>query len=445
MLPGEYQMLFRNPVRLHRFVWVAATWIAGVCATVLLSDVCLAQNSATPQKESQEIDRHVASLANDSYRVRQNAKQSLWSLSQDSRSLSTVVVALDEATRSLDLEQRETAVRLLQDIRLAEVEKQLARLVDPATNANEIELPFWNRYRQTAGDDQPARFLFAKIARQYFPVMEWLERSEQVNASRSQGRWAVRDLTLQNTAQAKANTSKLARLAHLGHLFDPYSIAADDAALWALLLCTDQPERKLGLAGLSTRVTLALTRTGGGPVIVDQSESRVIKRIIGQWVARDHGTGLDRERLLIALKHDCVPQAAELCHHVLQDRFAAPSAHAMALLSASVLERPELEQILLAWTGDERTAHVWQLIASRKTTIRTQVSDVAVALLLHHRGIDPREVGFEELQADPLTVFREHSLGFADPASRKSAYQKAQALVGNVLESSSSSSVSSVD
>jgi hypothetical protein len=102
----------------------------------------------------------------------------------------------------------------------------------------------------------------------------------------------------------------------------------------------------------------------------------------------------------------------------------------MALLCASTLGRPHLERLLVERVSDNRTAHVWQLIASRKIKIRTQVSDVAVALMLHQQGIDPRNAGFAELQADPFVVFREHSLGFSSESERRNAYVKAQKLLG---------------
>ena len=78
---------------------------------------------------------------------------------------------------------------------------------------------------------------------------------------------------------------------------------------------------------------------------------------------------------------------------------------------------------------DDRVAHGWQMIPSQKTRIRTEVRDVALAVLLHHHGVDPRSVGFEQLQADPLLLYRDHSLGFADQAARSDCRRRAELVL----------------
>jgi hypothetical protein len=137
----------------------------------------------------------------------------------------------------------------------------------------------------------------------------------------------------------------------------------------------------------------------------------------------------DRERLLILMRYRCDETASQLCRDVLSDLNAAASTQVTALLCGLALGRSDIESQALLRLEDDRTAHVWQLIASRRKRIRTQVGDVALVVLLHQHGIDPRTVGFDELQADPRLVFRDHSLGFPDDRSRRDCRRRAMELL----------------
>ncbi|MFK8115422.1 MAG: hypothetical protein AB8B91_24710, partial [Rubripirellula sp.] len=135
------------------------------------------------------------------------------------------------------------------------------------------------------------------------------------------------------------------------------------------------------------------------------------------------------ERLLASMRYQCRVLVSELCDGVFQDPQSPAATQVTALLCAAAIGRNDIELQARNKLQDERTAHVWQLIAARKTKIRTQVRDVALALLLQHHGIDPRKAGFTELQADPLLVFRDHSLGFADEEARQRALTEAFRLL----------------
>ncbi|QDT10890.1 hypothetical protein [Planctomycetes bacterium K23_9] len=396
---------------------LGASYFGGCLCGVLLSLMTTATSAdelATGDLSS--IDRLVTQLDHDSYTVRRQSKRRLFELTQSPETKEYSVQAIVQATKSPILEIHENASRLLLEIELAEVERQLSRLMDVTVAADAIDLPFWNRYRKMAGSDLDARRLFAKTLRQHDAAIRLLAQYDPVTK---------RDSVLHRNTPAYPRWQ-------LARLLNPHTIAADDAVLWTIHLCADDRTLPLGLAGLSTQTMLVLSQNEGGPQIGNSGEAAVLRRVVGNWIAKDRGTGLQRERMLIALKYQCDQQARALCDQVLGDRFASASAHSMALLCASKLKRSDLRELLRQWIGDDRTAHVWTLIASRKAKIRTQVGDVALALLLHHHGIDPRQAGFHDLQADPRTIFREHSLGFSDQATRSAAYKTAAELIQSV-------------
>jgi hypothetical protein len=348
-----------------------------------------------------QLSLWVESLGDDSFHTRQNAARRLLAgvtVSQPHCPSSCAVIeALQAGLSHPSLEVRMASQRTLKSIDQAIFDYQIDQLRNPHVDPQSIALVGWDRFAQLAGCDAPARALFARMAIRY----------PQVVAHLASERGGVTGETA-------------ARLAGL----DPHRLSPGDASGWALLLSLAASSPQPGNVNLSAAITVSLSSSALGPAIDSRNDALVIRRLINGWL-RTHADNVTRETLLIAMRYQCHDQARELCERVIVDPAALPSCQAIALLCAAVLQRPDLEQVLINRLSDQRTAHVWQLIASRRTRIRTQVRDVALALLLRHHQIDPREVGFDELQAHPFLVFREHSLGFANEEARQQAYHKA--------------------
>ena len=79
---------------------------------------------------------------------------------------------------------------------------------------------------------------------------------------------------------------------------------------------------------------------------------------------------------------------------------------------------------------DRRVCQIWQIMASRRRAVQTQLGDTALALLMYCRGIDPRDAGYLDLQADPLNVYREQSLGFETENQRSKAHRIGLLMLG---------------
>ena len=178
------------------------------------------------------------------------------------------------------------------------------------------------------------------------------------------------------------------------------------------------------------RLAQALVHSGLCPRFKSSQQTYLFKRLVEHWLETLPASTSRADQLTIAMRYRCHKTAHYLCDQVFVSRTSPAATTATALLCASKLSRSDLRSLLAKYIDDHRTSHVWQLIASRKTKIRTQVRDVALALLLHHEKLDPREFGFIELQADELTLYRDHSLGFADESSREQAHRIARKRLG---------------
>ena len=299
------------------------------------------------------------------------------------------------------MEVRAASRRLLNEMQLARRDGQLERLMNPRCPADTIAIAGWSMFCRIAGDDMHARRLFSRLSQRHPDALNRLDRNEH-----PEGQPPLCGL-------------------------DPWRMSADDTAGWALLLLSESGRCKDRNRTFNSRLGTALSCSPMGPSVNGRADARVLQRLIDHWLRIPAERHAQRDRLLIAMRYGCHAAAAELCGQVLNDRTAAPSTEVTALLAAGALHRSDLELQAMARLHDSRTAHVWQLIASRKVKIRTQVRDVALAVLLHHRGIDPRQAGYRDLQADPSLIYRDHSLGFPDTSARR----EAQATSVNLLAS----------
>lgn len=398
----------------------------GSVQLVLIAMLVAPSLPALGQRSPRSVEQLIGDLDHESFATRQAAANALrsaglrgWQQTRGPDSESTgrestgrestdtgshaddpVASALHAAARHDSLEVRMAASRILDDLATAAHDAELERLLNPHCEASTIRLDHWLAFVALVGDDMPARNSFATISRRlgvspYSPP-ESQDASIRIKQSREQ--------------------------------LDPYSLDPADTTAWMLLLMLDL-EQCESLSHMTPRLAIALSHCPMGPTVPGSYEGVVLGRLIDRWVFQAGHLCGDRERLLIAMRYDRRQAARTLCGRVLEDDAAPAATVVTGLLVASVLGQNEIERHAVGRLEDDRVAHVWQMIPAKKTRIRTEVRDVALALLLHHRGIDPRDAGFAELQADPLLRYRDHSLGFPDTPSRLECRRRADQLL----------------
>lgn len=368
---------------------LAVAWVA--------PDLAAAEND--PQIQSPELQGWVEALGSESFHRRQEAARRLRDHAmQVDAGGEAVATALRTGLADASMEIRIASRRLLQAIELSHFDHQIDQLLNPRVPPDRITIAGWASFSEMTGTDFAARCLFSRLALRHHEILGAMESP------------------LADDDPPAAD------------LPDPYTLRSDDAVSWALVLLIDSHGRAFQPTGEFSKVTIALSNPSTGPNLHDSHDTAVLRRMISHWIGAHPGRGTLRQRILIAMRYACDQRAGELCDRVLADPDALPSSQVTAMLAAAVLQRPNLRSQLVARLSDDRTAHVWHLIATRQTKIRTQVRDVALALMVHLHQTDPREVGFKELQADPLLIFRDHSLGFASDEARTAAHQRAAKL-----------------
>lgn len=378
-----------------------------VCVAWVLTDHALGQVGTSPEeKVSRRTHRSakqlVEQLSHDRYHTRASATRELIerAISGDHSEQENVTASLEQGLHAHSFETREACQRILDEISIARCDQQLKRLLNPRCRPDSIKISGWELFCGIAGDDIDARKFFARLVEHHPDTLNQLQR--------------IRDLD--PTESLFAN-------------LDPWRIHAENSAAWALLLLAESERCKYKSLPFNSRLGTALSCSPMGPAVSRCSESRVLRRLIAHWIQMHEQRHAQRDRLLIAMRYGCHDAAAEICARILDDRSATPATEVTALLAAAALRRNDLELQTRLRLHDSRTAHVWQQVTSRKVKIRTQVKDVALAVLLYHHGLDPRQAGYRDLQADPSFVYRDHSLGFPNPDARLAAQKEAVNLL----------------
>ena len=351
------------------------------------------------------IDVLVSQLGSDVYRQRARASESLRelgaSLQDRPDKLFLLTSRLRAAANNRMLEIAIEIEHVIESIMEQSFEYEHAKLLDSSALGSDVSIHHWKEFKSIVGADINARRFFAGLA------------------MRNPNFFQVRSDVSEPT------TGRLT----LSPLI-PYSLDCDDAIGWATLLLLDCHNNSQSSLALRSRILMSLAHSNLGPHIRGDCNDQPLLRLLRHWVLKNHGSAFACERLLVAMRYGFHDMAEELVHDHFACDASVPAWRATAILAATRLciqpdnsLSPSLHNALHSHLSDSRVVHIWQVAPSKRTWIRTQLRDVALACLLFRSGIDPREVGFSELQAHPWLLYRDHSLGFASEAERERAHR----------------------
>lgn len=342
----------------------------------------------------------VQALASGTYRRREVARERLLRGGDASRA------ALVAGLSSPDLEVRTASRELLTELAETEQERQIARLLAGSAAGQPIDLPGWKLFSAAVGDAPPHRVLFAQIVRSHAPSLAWLEQLGAIDPDRSHDQM----LSEMNSFLP----------------IDITAISQGDPDQWGLLLlAASQPELRAAPV-LSSRLRGGLLNPAVAERLLASTHQATLRLLIGNWLEVSSERYINESMLKISLAYECGGIATRLAIRTLQTRQATPASVVAAMTSLARLE-PEMARRELPRAVDD--VRVWHIVATRRGPIRSQVGDVALALLLYLDNRDPREAGFDSLEADPQTIYRDYSLGFDDETRRRRAHERAQQLL----------------
>lgn len=357
--------------------------------TLLLATVAIAAGcSAAAWVMAAPPDDWVQQLGSDSYAQRRRARSELLTAGQDARE------ALERGRDAADLEIRKQSAAILSELQHGRFETELRRMQTATAAGQHYQLPGWSEFRDLVGDDRQTRTLFVAMTRHF------------------------RQPLAQLSSGSLDKTTALQGLQHQTADLDPVA--------WGLLLLLNQQPGD-GTCLLNHHVRESLNQARVRSALQASAHAVVLRRLVARALDQQVDRSADRTWMRIAVQWDCRPQAVALARRATRPGHgASPACTATGLAVLTRFAPHDARPLLLQAIDDQRTCQVWQIVAASRRRLQTQVSDVSLAMLLYLEGVDPRSVGFADLQADPLTIYSEHTLGFEDDAKRRAAFESAR-------------------
>ncbi|QDS93661.1 hypothetical protein FF011L_24340 [Roseimaritima multifibrata] len=333
------------------------------------------------------------------FHARIRARDELLRMSTDA------IPALYKGIQFPDLEIRKQSASLLKELQVSNYEREVQRMLQSDEAGLEYELDGWDAFRQSVGDSKGTRQLFGQFARRYRQELSLLE----------------------------SNTTNLGDLSDLNWPEDPHAFLSGrigidaskiDPIEWAwqiYLVCQDAPFKCVR----THRLRNGLCTERVHQRLHKSQHEQGLRSLVAAFL--DHQQSVDSALLQIAIRWNCKSSGIRLARLALAPHTTASPRTVSTSLSFLARHAPdEGKTYLLQALEDHRPAQTWRILARSRRRVLTQVDDIAFALLLHQEGIDPRDVGFTDIEADAYWIYQDHTIGFSSDQERKRTHEAAR-------------------
>lgn len=332
--------------------------------------------------EPREIVRLVQQLSDPDFKRRAQAERTLRTIQHPDK--------LREALAKADLETR---VRLERIITLVEQRFRADRLARFLSRTENSELPGWDRFSDIVGDSDAMRAYYVQL----WQTEPLLMRSIELPASEFSKALDQRVGEVQGTRPPESP--------RLEYTFAALFFASGDTRLTQSEVKTDLLAKGIG----SRAPFLKLLGT--------PTEPTTLRKLVARWISHSNGTPLQRLSLAFQLEF---PEGIEPARALVAERELAPQIRAYSLLALARFGSREDEAAVATFLDDAGLVHRDEY---QGQTWTVQTRDIALAVLWHFAGEDPRKHGFQRLITNPRHVFVTNSLSFPTDELRLEAQQ----------------------
>ena len=380
----------------QRFAFLAS-WLVVFGFSMPASTGERAGESASAQPTS-VLRRLVEQLGDTSYAVREEAAKRL--VSHGLAAKGVLKEALDDA----DLEVRIRAQHILACVRQSELEARLAAFIADVDGREDHNLPGWAPYKELVGGSRDARKLFAEMIRSEASLLTAYEKG---SADLPQ-LFAARMASMQPHVVGVVNRTN--------------EIPAPTMA--TLLLIGADKIVEQNSSGMSRLYSL-LNQPTARHVITAGKHASLLTELLEEWVTSDNST-VTHFGMMLVLKYDLKEAGLQQAKKVIS-RHAATSSSILpyAIIAVGKYGGEEHASLLESLLGNKTVCHTWTNRALKKDgSIKIQVRDVALAMILHVTGRDLARYGFKLLRQNPETLYYIYTFGFVDDKEREAAHAK---------------------
>ncbi len=336
----------------------------------------------------------VRQLGDDSFDVRQRASKELLRLGLRARG------ALQAGVEDADPEIRRRCKELLPAVLEADRKAQLDAFLADKEGKHKHNLPGWERYRKVAGDDAAARAFYVSLLRHDMNFLADVEKDPARAGERcsEQCHELFGRLMYGGTPGIRAPLELAAVAEVLLVAGDPRVHMPPECRPWVSTLFYQEPV----LAALRGR------------------ERTPFRKLVVAWMERqteDEDAAL--QMFLVTTQTLNLKEGLDLGLRVLRDRPVKSRGLAGALVTVGKLGGPEHRAALEPLLKDVTV--VGSFAVGRERGI-TQVRDVALAMLIHVTGQDPKTYGFAFSRRYAYLKFHPNFLGFTTDSEREKAF-----------------------
>ncbi|HUT10720.1 MAG TPA: PQQ-binding-like beta-propeller repeat protein [Thermoguttaceae bacterium] len=380
------------------------------CRPLLLIGVCsawpaLAQTppAAPNEPAASQIEALVERLGDDSYEARQRASQDLAALGLKARD------ALHAGLKHADAEVRRRCRWILQDVLETDFQNRLKAFLADKEGKRQHDLPGWERYRQTIGEDQSARELFAQMLKEEAPL-----------------------LISSATGAEPAAEGLMLRISQVySSMVVPYQQQRREPSLAtsaALLFVSSDPESNLPqeLLDHSCLATLA-QRPAFTEALTQGPHQAAARKLLGRWIILPTGINVLDTKLRLAMQYD-LQEGLALALRAMRKKEAHSHSRVYGVMALGQLGGKPYAAVLAQSLADK--SEIGRRTVNGKS-MSIELRDVVLAWLIHVTGQSHADYGLaqagEEFKRMAENKNRHMSTtycAFDDEAAREKALEK---------------------
>jgi hypothetical protein len=359
--------------------------MAAVVAAVCLSPQLLpAVDAPTAEQIKQLIER----LGHEEFAEREQAGQQLVKLGLPAYKL------VEGAVGHQDREIRYRAARILAQIREADLNRRLDEFLKGKDAEGEFPIPSWGLFKKRYEDSAAARQMFVEMQKAEPELLDALEHDPK-SVGDQLGQKVVQ---IQQMMQFQQVQLKLGQVAAL--IFAGAETTGLNQQTNALIqnYCYQQSFRD---------------------AITTGDKRDICRKMLGHWIRQGDETTA-YQGMMLAMQYE-LSEGLTPALKIIEGGNRQPHMAQFAAITVAKFGAAEHRPILEKLLEDKTVVNQMQINNQR---IQTQLSDVALASLLHLSKQDPKAFGFDRLQMQPPYLFNVSTLGFENDEKRKAALDK---------------------
>lgn len=387
---------------------VIRTWLLTLLVTIAWTGgawTLWADESVEPSRAAALVRQLGAS----SYVARERAARQLLEIGVAAKE------ALSEGMEHEDLEIRLGAHRILVQVLQQDFDARITAFIQ-GSGDDAQDLPAWKMFRKQVGDSEATRRLFADMLRAENDLLVAIDDQ---------------DPTLEQMLVERIQYLTKSRVRIHGR-----QTGVTESTLATLLFAGRQAQRTrpqsanvvASVSAASSRLYSLMNYSTSQHAMLQGGYALQLKKLLANWIdgltesSEQHGWSYGMQ---LALKFKLREQGPRAARKILQHSGVSSSSIPYAAIVLAKYGTAKDVEHLEPHLDNKQVFHIWTTRKNNKReTIRIQIRDAVLAMMVRLTGEDPADYGFELLQPDEQTIYKVYSLGFVEDSRRDAALAK---------------------